>query len=962
MTTIWTTEVSCRFLVPWLDMLAEKEGAAALARFVEPMGVTVSELRDETSWVSLRFCEQFVDALVERAGSSEILVQGGRASLAPRYFGFLYPVLRVVGSPRGLYTKLPEMVEMFNKVSRVTIEDRGVNRVTLVYTPRDEEARERSPNICLTRRAQLSAAPTLWGLPLASIKELSCQAAGDSACVYEIRYQNRTFLLATALGLAAGCAAGALLPLGLATWPGVAALALAGLALGRVVDQHRELRETRRFASEQHSALEASARATERRFEELQVAKAEVDQKVQDRTRELSEVNDKLARANEELKQLDQAKGRFFANISHELRTPLTLVLAPLEPLLQGELGPITAGQSQQLTEIRDNAIRLLRQINDLLDLSRLESARMVLRPEDVALAGLLKSIVDAVQPLARRKQLRLELQVDASPTVRADPERLEQAVINLLSNALKFTDTGGQVTVRLGQQQGWAQLAVQDSGVGIPAEALRRVFDRFRQADGSATRKHGGTGIGLALARELVEAHGGRIEVASEPGQGTTFTILLPLEPPEELSGEASAGDETVDQAHGDWIEQLLGSVEYRFQDVAEGIGSDARRGAGRDVMDADAEPAPEARPGSGARETILVVDDNPALLKTLERLLSRYYKVCTATDGKAGLEQARKAVPSLVLCDMMMPVMDGIELCRRLRQDRQTQMIPLLMITARRDVESSVSALDAGADDYVTKPFSIRELMSRIRAQLRIRQLDQTIARADRMEALGSTAAGLAHEIRNPLNVIINGLEAVGKMDGSEPARELIKLVQGEATRILETITALQSFVREGESSFEEADLNAGIEDTLKLLSYKLEGIEVHLDLGLVSKVQCFPAQLNQVFANLLGNAADAIGGQGEIWIRSEEANGAARVTVRDDGPGCPPQDRERIFYPYFTTKPVGKGTGMGLPIARQIAERHGGTLALTSAASGGAEFTLEIPLKPAAASGNGDSPPPR
>ena len=240
------------------------------------------------------------------------------------------------------------------------------------------------------------------------------------------------------------------------------------------------------------------------------------------------------------------------------------------------------------------------------------------------------------------------------------------------------------------------------------------------------------------------------------------------------------------------------------------------------------------------------------------------------------------------------------------------------------------------------------MRELHARIGAQLRIRQLDQAVARAERMATLGTTAAGLAHEVRNALNPIVGGLEVLDKVEDELEREELKQHMGAAAQRILDTIEAMQAFVRMGDAQLTSLDLDQAVQDSRKLLAHRLQGFTVECDLSLDQPVECFSGTLHQVLMNLLVNAVDAAGEDGSIWIATRRSGENALFSVRDSGPGIPAAERARIFFPYYTTKPVGHGTGMGLSISRSIVERHGGTIAVTSPPNQGAEITVEIPLK--------------
>ena len=732
--------------------------------------------------------------------------------------------------------------------------------------------------------------------------------------------------------------------------------------------------------------LEALEHRSRKKSERLRILSVSQEVRVKDRTRSLEEVNQELAAANEALKAHDQLKSRFFANISHELRTPLTLILAPLEAVLLEEREPLSEDLQRRFSLIRRNAMRLLKLINNLLDLARLEEGELSLDTELVDLVGFTSQLAGAAHPLAEKREIEIIFEPSARPVIAADTEKLERVIINLLSNALKFTEPGGYVVVLVGVTGDRAWVSVQDSGIGIPPEELEHIFDRFRQVDASTTRRHGGTGIGLSLVKELVELHGGKITVSSHPGKGSTFTVNFKRLPDDEAAkvvGMARVDSNEIFSASsskpggGDPIPRMLrGQIEFRHQEVLAttesvelddafdgdtptgayspraGEGEERRNRADRalatDLQTATSLPdLPAARPGA-PKPTVLVVEDNPDMRRVLADALARRFRVISARNGEEGLAKALEELPALVLCDLMMPVMDGVALCKALRADRSTAPIPVIMITARVGTEDSVAALDAGADDFLCKPFSLRELHARVGAQLRIRQLDQAVARAERMATLGTTAAGLAHEVRNALNPIIGGLDALERLEEGKDRQELRVQMKRSARRILDTIEALQAFARMGDARLICLDMTRAVNETLKLLSHRLRDVQVTTEFGLEEPVESYAGTMHQVLMNLLINAADAAGDGGRVWVQTRQEGEHALVQVRDSGPGVLATERERIFYPFFTTKEVGQGTGLGLSIARSMVERHGGTLAVTSPPDRGAEFTVTIPLK--------------
>jgi signal transduction histidine kinase/DNA-binding response OmpR family regulator len=428
-------------------------------------------------------------------------------------------------------------------------------------------------------------------------------------------------------------------------------------------------------------------------------------------------------RRTAELAALDAAKTNFFSNVSHEFRTPLTLILGPLEDLL-GETGPgLTAEQRERLQTMHRNGLRLLKLVNTVLDFSRLESGRLraAYRPTDLAdyTARLASTFRSATE------RAGLQLSVDAPPLpapVHVDREMWEKIVLNLLSNAVKFTREG-RIDVRLSSDGTHAVLTVSDTGVGVPAEEQPLLFDRFHRVIGAWSRSHEGTGIGLALVRELAELHGGSVAAASEPGTGSRFTVTIPFGTAH-LAPDRIAADDTP----------VVAELEPRLyvEEAHWWVGEPAT---------ADAAEAGSVR--DGRRGRILLADDNADLRDHVARLLRPHWDVTTVADGQEALERAVRDPFDLVLTDVMMPRLDGFGLIRALRADERTRDVPIVVLSARAGEEASVEGLAAGADDYLVKPFSARELVARVRANLELGQIRRQII--SRLRGLVDAAAAV-------------------------------------------------------------------------------------------------------------------------------------------------------------------------------------------------------------------------
>ncbi len=443
-------------------------------------------------------------------------------------------------------------------------------------------------------------------------------------------------------------------------------------------------------------------------------------------------------RRAEELAELDRAKTTFFSNISHEFRTPLTLIMGPVEEL-QRRLGRADEATWAELDVIHRNGLRLGRLVNSLLDFSSIEAGRMRARYEPVDLSSYTTELASIFRSAIERAGLRYEVDCPAlSAPVEVDREMWEKIVLNLLSNALKFT-LDGNVTVSLGEKDGQAVLRVADTGSGIPQGELPRLFDRFYRVQNARARSNEGSGIGLALVRELVGLHRGTISVESAEHAGTAFTVRLPFSHSDGGDGLApvparasSGGGSPVATAADSYVQEAMRWLPPE---------------SGRPVS-ADGAPAVSG-PSAAAPEAprVLLADDNSDMRDYLHRLLRPGYQVTMVTDGQAALESARSRPPDLLISDVMMPRLDGLELVAALRADPRTADVPVLLLSARAGQESAIEGLEAGADDYLVKPFSAAELLARVRTSVQLSKMrGQHARRETALAALGQVLARAA------------------------------------------------------------------------------------------------------------------------------------------------------------------------------------------------------------------------
>ncbi len=473
---------------------------------------------------------------------------------------------------------------------------------------------------------------------------------------------------------------------------------------------------------------------------------------VEDRTREINQ-------ANVRLKEMDKIKSRFFANISHEFRTPLTLIMGPLDQI-RSEHGE--TGLKKRIDLVYRNAQRLLGLINQLLDLSKLESGKMKLQAVQRDLVPFLKAIMEPFRLVASRQRLNLVFRPGAeSILVYFDPEKLEKIVCNLLSNAIKFTPAGGNITVLATLSSGSGEksetspvanglvtILVKDTGVGIPGDQLVHLFERFYQAEATIEHHRKGSGIGLALTRELVELHHGVITVLSKVGEnsGSEFDVRLPLGK-EHLRPEEMAGEDRPAPVEDEEYAALESETFETAGDVVCPV--DENR---------EIEHITQAVVGPPEKNIVLVVEDSADLRYYIRTALEPAFIVEEAGDGKEGIEKAKAIIPDLIISDIMMPGLDGYELCRIIKNDISTSHVPVVLLTAKASEENIIMGFETGADDYITKPFNTRLLCARIKNLIELRrQLQLNVNREMVLQPSSMGISKLDREFLDDLQQVI-------------------------------------------------------------------------------------------------------------------------------------------------------------------------------------------------------------
>jgi len=467
----------------------------------------------------------------------------------------------------------------------------------------------------------------------------------------------------------------------------------------------------------------------------LEKEKQKLEQIVKERTIEIKRKNQQLIEQSEKLKEIDQQKSRFFANISHEFRTPLTLIMGPLQQMLS----PGNAKDKniqKPLKLMLQNSRRLLSLINQLLELAKFESDKVHLRISQQNIVRFVKGIASSFEPATAQNKLELIFHCEEENIpFYFDPEKLEKVIFNLLSNAVKFTPTGGKITIAVSRKNtketnfplGWLEISICDTGPGIPRNQLPHIFDRFYQSDITWAHHHEGSGIGLAIAKELVELHQGKICVNSSVGKNskTEFLIRLPTGNDHIKPGEIVAPREIP-------LRQMPHNNSSAISKIAKDINE--LSGTKETLLESPSETANRDRKDTkqmrgksthlkSSKNIILIVEDNIDFREFIRGALETLYMVIEAENGREGIYKAQEIIPDLIICDIMMPGPDGYELCREIKNNIKTSHIPIILLTAKASEKSIIRGLERGADDYITKPFNSRILLARIKNLIDLR-----------------------------------------------------------------------------------------------------------------------------------------------------------------------------------------------------------------------------------------------
>ncbi len=666
----------------------------------------------------------------------------------------------------------------------------------------------------------------------------------------------------------------------------------------------------------------------------------------------------------EALAEIDRAKTAFFSNVSHEFRTPLTLMLGPLQDLLARSQTHLSPTAKEQLNLVSRNGARLLRLVNTLLDFSRLEAGRVQPVYQATDLTGFTSELVSVFRSATDKAGLRLIVEAsDLGEPVYVDRDMWEKVVLNLISNAFKFTFEG-EIAVSVHRTGNMAELRVRDTGVGIPAEAIPKLFERFNRVPNVPSRTHEGSGIGLALVHELVKLHSGSVRVESILGQGSTFIVSIPFGQSHIVPGQMGGSRSLSSTAVGakPFVEEAL----RWLPDSADA--TDEIFSVHDDLLPVPYPPASQ----TAVRPRVLVADDNSDMRQYLSRLLSEQYEVETVADGQAALQAVHKERPDLIVSDVMMPILDGFELLKVLRSDEETRTIPVVLLSARAGEDSRVEGIQAGADDYLIKPFSARELLARVGGRLEIARLQQDretqlrMSQADleqRVEERTKELMNVSQELRELSSRILRAqdqerrriarelhdgagqlLAALG-MEASNLASESDRLSSHGATSLSNIDSLVVQMTKDIRTMshllypplLDEIGLQSALKDYVKGFAER-SGIRVYLDVPpVIDRLdRDFELALFRIIQECLTNIHRHSGSKtASIHIVREDE--AFILKVRDEGKGMPPEKLLEI---------QSRGLGVGIRGMRERVLQFSGTMSIESDNSG-TRINVVIPI---------------
>lgn len=659
-----------------------------------------------------------------------------------------------------------------------------------------------------------------------------------------------------------------------------------------------------------------------------------------------------LQKSNKALQKMDRRKSEFIANVSHELRTSVAVIVGPAKHLLEQQSNQLPPSAKKVVEQIVRNGGRLIKLVNDLLELMVLENTtQATVNYTRIDLTAILNICTDQLAPLfgSHNKRVLNASVPSSSVWVNGNESQLERVCFNLIQNAFKFTDPeDGRIDVELSVEPGYATLKVRDNGIGIDAEHHEMIFERYRQVDGSTTRQAQGTGIGLALVKEIVEAHSGTASVESQPSVGSTFTLRFPLA--EDQSGvsesKATNNDPIRRGAESDYL------LNFDVRDTSESV-SKAYRSEGKPLL-------------------VLVEDEHDIASMMLDALQADY-DLMWLKDGSSAVSQIAHLRPYAVLLDHMLPGKDGLDVAREMKKNPETSSTPILLVTANARDTLKQDALDLGIDELIAKPFSWVELRARVKNLVRRADLERVLSernfelqtamddlsrseaqliQSEKWRSLSHFSGALIHEIGNPLNVALSAMRVAVKHKDPDIRAEALEDAQIGLERIRDLVGYLKDFLTpENTPVLEPVALNQVVDRAEALHMARLTNVTIEHEGLSDAYITGNKNALIQTISNLLGNSLDVFERTGSqnphISITATLEAGSEgsfyHIEISDNGPGIPESVVPTLFGP-FRPGPESSGLGIGLSICKKMVEQMGGQIRLSESDTGS---TFEITL---------------
>lgn len=533
-------DISCRLTSVVLKYIEREKGREGVEEYVKKVGLSEEYLNDHNNWLSFDTYTKQFEYAVEILGDKDASFKIGISSAERGNVGAVFVFVRGLANPHMSYRLLREIQNRFSRATKVDLLHLDNNRALIksIVTHGHRMTKE----ACDFRKGIYASTPMAWDLPAAQIKERQCQAEGADSCIYEVSWTNRSAGYMAKSGLAAGLLFDIVIYNYIPQFQQIDFMArtflmlsipLIGYFAGKIIDLRHTIKTNLLISAEQNEEIDRSMRLLEAKHEELELLNLGLEKKVEERTGELNKSNLELAEALSRLKALDRMKSDFVSHVSHELRTPLASIKGSVDNMLDGITGMINDKQQQYLFRIKNNTDRLIRLINDLLDISRIESGKIKLRLQAVPIRDIIRDVKESLMPVAKEKDIEFVASDSEwnDLNVKADRDKLSQIFINLLDNAIKFSKTGGRIEIVLSaQNDDFIKASVIDYGMGIPEKDKENIFEKFYQIHSDLEVKAKGTGLGLAITKSLIELHGGKIWVNSKEGEGSDFSFTIPL------------------------------------------------------------------------------------------------------------------------------------------------------------------------------------------------------------------------------------------------------------------------------------------------------------------------------------------------------------------------------------------------------------------------------------------------